>query len=170
MGIYTQVNSLPFVTKVYFSFEGALLPSNSDDHQSFFDSLPVNALFYETYFSQSTLRFIETSSSENGNIIYNQSVVFRFNSNDSQRSIRIDQFHMVKYIKLRLDDDRELMIGRNDVEQNSEPTIQVKSDLKSTVFSFKIKSIFPAGFDSLEGNDLDVDLRMRAFPILLPSG
>jgi desulfoferrodoxin (superoxide reductase-like protein) len=143
-----------------FDFEGQMVPSFSTTSQNFYDSANPNANWINVYFSNSSIKFTEKSNTSKGGVSFTQKLEWTFPNNDKNRSIRINEMHQVKYIKLLLTDDSHIVLGRNDFFQNTPPKITSKSDHNKTTFSFQFISIFSYGFlESLDqGGYFSVDI------------
>ncbi len=153
-------NEILSICGIEFDFAGQLVPSFSEASQNFFDSANPNANWIDTYFSKSSLKFSEESKTEKAGIKYVQSLIWSFPNNDHNRSIRINELHKVKYIKLVLTDHSRIVLGRNDFFQNTPPSVRVVSNVNKTEVTFSVASIFPFGFlESLDqGGFFPVDI------------
>lgn len=146
MEILDKVADNPNICGVELAFTGTLLPSDIPDWQQFFNSKMVDTDFTKTHIGLGSVSFGEESSQGTGGTMYKQVVSIRFPSTDGNRSNRIALMHKVKFVKLKLTNGRDLVIGRNDVQQNSRPKIQVKTNSKTAEAQFETVSIFPCGF------------------------
>jgi hypothetical protein len=104
--------------------------------------------FAKTYVGLGSVSFGEESEYSLAGTSYKQSVTIRFPSNDKNRSERIELMQKVKFIKLKLTNGRDLVIGRNDYQQNARPKIKTKTNIKTAEAEFQTVSMFPAGFVS----------------------
>ncbi len=91
---------------------------------------------------------IDFSFSENFNEnraggYYSISCSFKSKNTNNKRAINLDQLKEVHYIGLVYADGTEMIIGRNDREQNSKPTLSISSNENFTEVSFSSNSIFP---------------------------
>lgn len=147
MQILEKVTVTPYICGIELDFAGELLPSFSETTQPFYNS-SANALTWnKTYISIKSISFRETSKEDkNQNTAYTQKLSFKFPSNDTQRAERIELLRKVKFIKLMMNNDTSLVIGRNDYNQNKLPNFSTSSDIKSTTVTYTSKSVFPTGF------------------------
>lgn len=147
MNLLEKVKEIPFICGVYFDFTGELFPVNSKEKQNFYNSQANQFTWSESYFGKKTITFSETSKLDtNQNRYYTQTLKIKFPSTDAYRSDRLEIFGHVKFIRLSLTNNSDLVMGRNDVHQNKKPVCKASSNLKSTTITYTTKSIFPTGF------------------------
>jgi len=127
-------------------FEGDVVPSNITGWQPFYNSFFENATFEKAYASLSSIFFSEESIQGPAGTYYKQKATWRFPEHDANRSERIALIHLIKFIKFKFTSGLDLIVGRNDVFQNSKPIIKVSSDGQLCVVEVETTSIFPSGF------------------------
>lgn len=161
MELQEKVKSLPHVCGIELDFDGQLIPSAGEELINFYNSYPSNNEFVKAYFGLKTVRFKESSVDTRSGVYFNQGLVIQFPSNDVNRSSRLDLFKKVKFIKIKLTNNTEMVFGRNDYFQNKKPEVKIESDLNISKVTFSTKSIFPLGF-------LIVDMGAVGFPVDVP--
>lgn len=160
MELLDKVTDNPNICGIELAFTGTLRPSDIPDWQPFFNSKMVGTDFKKTHIGLGSVSFGEESAIGTGGTLYKQSVVIRFPATDANRSERISLMQRVKFVRLILTNGRDLVIGRNDVQQNTPPKIQIKTNIKTAEVQFEATSIFSAGFV--------VSANSYGFPTLLP--
>jgi hypothetical protein len=148
MGLLDRVGVNPNICGVELAFTGQLIAANIPDWQQFFNSEMVDLDFTKIYVGLGSVSFGEESEYSLAGTSYKQSVTIRFPATDGNRSKRIELLQRVKFIKLKLTDGRDLVIGRNDYVQNARPRIETKTNIKTAEVKFQTVSIFSAGFVS----------------------
>lgn len=146
MSLHDRVNENPTICGVELGFGGELKPSTVFNFQRFSNSIMVNNNFTETYISLGGVSFGEESDLKPAGFLYKQTVSFRFPATDQFRSERLELMTKVRFLKLKLSNGLDLVIGRNDFNQNARPKISIKSNLKIGEIEFTTVSIFPVGF------------------------
>lgn len=144
--ILAKVNSVPNICGIELAFTGEMIPSSIEGYQEFYNSIPKSTDFKEMYAGKVSLSFIEESDTSNAGPFWKQKLVFRFPSSDSQRAERMVQMSKVKFIKIKLTNKKNFVIGRNDWVQNAKPKIKVSSNEKLTQIEFETSSIMPTGY------------------------
>lgn len=146
MEILDRVAVNPNICGVELAFMGEVTAANIPEWQPFFNSSMFAVDFAKTYVGLGSVSFGEESEYSLAGTSYKQSITIRFPSNDENRATRIELMHKVKFIKLKLTNGRDLIIGRNDYQQNSRPKIKTKTNIKTAEVEFQTVSISPAGF------------------------
>lgn len=131
---------------IELSFNSNAIPSNIPGWQPFYNSTFENLDFEKTYASLSSIDFSEESNVSAAGTSYKQKVTFRFPENDQYRSERIALMHTIRYIKFKFTNGLDLVIGRNDVAQNTKPSIKTSSNGRICQVEVETLSITPAGF------------------------
>ena len=162
MSIFQKIKINPQICGIELDFNGELSPENSKATQNFYNSAGVDNNWNTTYFGKKTVSFSETSKTSRAGTSFKQTLKIKFPSNDSSRSDRIALIEKVKFIKLILTNDTNLVLGRNDFFQNKSPEVKISSTEKITTITFTTKSIFSIGFIDALGEDAS------AFSDLLP--
>lgn len=140
--VYTNVNCCG----IEVAFQGLTVPSTITGWQPFYNETFVDANFQKAYASISTINFSEASATVNGNTSYKQKTEFRFPATDQYRAERIALLHKLKFIKVKLSTGLDIVLGKNDVTQNTFPTIKTESNQNLCVVTVETQSIAPAGF------------------------
>lgn len=148
MELLDKVTVNPTICGVELAFTGEVLASSIPDWQQFYNSEMVATDFSKTYVGLGSVSFGEESQDSNAGPIYKQSVSIRFPSTDGNRAERMELLQRVKFIKLKLTNGRDLLIGRNDYKQNARPKIKTKTNEKLAEVVFETISMAPAGFVS----------------------
>lgn len=155
-----KVNVNPNICAVELAFSGEITAANIPDWQPFFNSSMFAVDFAKTHVGLGSVSFGEESQLSPAGTSYRQSVTIRFPSTDLNRSERIALMDKVRFIKLKLTNGQDLVIGRNDVKQNARPKISIKTNIKTAEAKFETVSIFPSGFVS--------DTHSVGLPTLIP--
>lgn len=148
MQLLDRVRSNPFFCGIEISFLADAVPSIQVNWQPFYNSTFINNDFEKAYASIGSIDFQEESIDSAAGVSYDQKVVFRFPVTDANRSERIALFHTIKFVKLKLTTGQDIIIGRNDFQQNTKPKIKSKSNAKTCEINIESRSIFPSGFTS----------------------
>ena len=146
MQLLERVKDNPNICSVELGFTGELLAANIPDWQPFFNSSMLAVDFSKTHIGLGSVAFAEESDESPAGTSYKQSVTIRFPSTDLNRSERIALMNQVRFVKLNLTNGLDLVIGRNDFEQNARPRIKIKTNIKTAEAEFATVSIFPSGF------------------------
>ena len=160
MEILGRVAVNPNICGVELAFMGEVTAANIPEWQPFFNSTMFAVDFAKTYVGLGSVSFGEESEYSLAGTSYKQSITIRFPSNDENRATRIELMHKVKFIKLKLTNGRDLIIGRNDYQQNARPKIKTETNIKTAEAKFQTVSISPAGFVS--------DTNFVGLPTLIP--
>lgn len=148
MELLERVKVNPNICGVELGFSGDLSAANIPDWQPFFNSSMFAIDFAKTHIGLGSVAFAEESQESAAGTSYKQSVVIRFPASDGNRSERIALMDKVRFVKLKLTNGLDLVIGRNDFEQNARPRIKIKTNIKTAEAEFETVSIFPSGFVS----------------------
>lgn len=146
MELLDKVKVNPNVCGVELGFSGNLLASSIPEWQEFYNSYMENIDFKKTYIGLGYVQFEEQSAESPAGVSYKQKVSIRFPSTDSKRSERLALMQQVRFIKLKLTNGLDLVIGRNDYQQNARPKIKTQSNTQMGEITFETVSIVPAGF------------------------
>jgi hypothetical protein len=155
--LFKKVPKNPYPCKIFVDFSGKLVASNSQGVASFYNSLAIDAMWFEIYSGKASIGFDEASSDTIAGTVYSQKLQIRFPSNDALRAVRLEYLRKAKFIAVKLTDNRYLVIGRNDFLQNQKPKLATESNLQLTQVSFENKSIFPAAFLNNDVNGIIID-------------
>lgn len=131
---------------VELSFNSSAIPSNIDGWQPFYNSTFLNADFEKAYASLVSINFDEESFDTNAGTPYKQKISFRFPNSDANRASRIELMKKVNFIKLKQTNGLDIIIGRNDFNQNAKPKVKVKQNEQICEVSFETSSITPSGY------------------------
>lgn len=131
---------------VELAFNGQLTASSIPDWQQFYNSAMVLTDFRKTYVGLASVAFEESSEELSAGTLYKQKIVFSFPNADGNRSERLALLSRIKFVKLKLSDGRDLVIGRNDYKQNARPKIKIEANLQKGSVSIETVSITPSGY------------------------
>lgn len=151
MELLDRVNINPNICGVELAFTGEITAANIPEWQPFYNSAMHDLDFSKTYVGLGSVSFGEESEDNPAGTLYKQSISIRFPSNDKNRSERLELMHKVKFVKLKLSNGRDLVIGRNDFFQNARPKIKTETNIKTAEVRIQTISIAPAGFVSSPG-------------------
>lgn len=148
--MYERISTQKFICSIKLHFDGRfdLLKLTGDlprKDRRFFETIHSGKLDEsKTYFSVGSFAFSENlRTSQMGNEFYVQEAKFRFPSNDLRRAERISSFKKVKFLEMFLNDGSSFVMGRNDIDQNTRPTITTSSNFHSTEVVVRSESIQP---------------------------
>ena len=134
------------ICAVELAFNGQLTAASIPDWQQFYNSAMVQADFSKTYVGLASVAFEESSEELSAGTLYKQKVVFSFPNADGNRSERLALLSRIKFVKLKLSDGRDIVIGRNDYKQNARPKIKIEANIQKGSASIETVSITPSGF------------------------
>lgn len=166
MSLYEKVKSSLHVCGIELDFAGSLTPSSSEEFLNFYNSYENNNIFIDTYFGQKRVRFNETTTDTDPGTVYNQTLTIQFPSNDLNRALRLELFKKVKYIKIKLNNNSEMVMGRNDYYQNKKPSVKISSDLKISKVTFSTRSIAPLSYIQFDNSNFIIENLF--FPLEMP--
>lgn len=146
MQLLDKVLSNVHLCGVQLSFDATAIPSVIAGWQPFYNSAFENFDFEKAYASLSSIDFSEESAESNAGISFKQKVVFRFPNSDKNRATRIELLKKVKYIKLMQTNGLDILIGRNDFNQNAKPKLKIKQNEQICEVSFESSSISASGY------------------------
>lgn len=146
MELLEKVNTRPFICAVELAFTAQAIPSTIEGWQVFINSTFSPNDFTKTYAGKSTLDFGEETQDSSAGTSYKQKAVFRFPVTDHQRGERIALLQKIKYLKFKLTNGLDIVIGRNDFYQNTAPQVKVKSNEHLCEVEITTQSIMPCGF------------------------
>lgn len=131
---------------VEIAFVGKAIPSINPVWQRLYNSIFEDDDFQKVYAGLSSLQFNEESAVTGAGTYYKQKVTFRFPTTDNLRSERLVFISKIKFIKLILTNGLEIVVGRNDYEQNAKPKVDIKTNEQLAEVEVTTSSIFPAGY------------------------
>lgn len=143
---FDKVNSNVHACGIEICFSGDAVPSTITGWQPFYNSLFDGADFSKFYASLSSIDFSEESASTAAGTSFKHTISWRFPENDSMRAERIALLHTIKYVKIKFTNGRDLVVGRNDFNQNAKPIIKTVSNGRLCGVTIESLSITPAGF------------------------
>jgi hypothetical protein len=146
MEILDRVVTNSNICKVQLAFNGVSKASIITGWQPFYNSTFQDADFKKAYASLSSIDFEEESIQSSAGTSYAQKVVFRFPMNDKKRAERIALMQKIKFVKLTHTNGLDLIVGRNDYNQNARPKVKIQTNRKLCEVTVECKSIFPSGF------------------------
>jgi hypothetical protein len=146
MELLDRVKVNPNICGVELAFNGSLIPSKILDWQQFYNSTMSGTDFTKVHFGLGSVSFAEESETGNSGTSYKQIISIRFPTTDEKRAERLAMMQEVKFIKLKLTNGMDIVIGRNDFVQNSRPKIKIKTNQKTAEAVFETISIVPSGY------------------------
>ncbi|OIQ22026.1 MAG: hypothetical protein BM557_01210 [Flavobacterium sp. MedPE-SWcel] len=141
-----KVKALPNICGIEISTTGTMLPATIEGYEPFYNTIPSGADFKKTYTGKAAVAFREESTESNAGISYKQKLTIQFPVSDKARAKRLAYMQQVKYIKIVLSTGKNLLLGRNDFEQNIRPQVTIKTDERLGQVTFNTVSIFPTGY------------------------
>jgi hypothetical protein len=146
MQLLDKVRSSSNICSIELSFDSVSVPSIIAGWQPFYNSIFENNDFKKAYASLSSIDFQEESQESIAGVSYEQKVSFRFPSTDLHRAERIALLQKIKFVKLKLTNGLDIIVGRNDFNQNTKPKVKVKMNQKVCEVNIESHSIFPSGY------------------------
>lgn len=146
---YNRINKFTAICAVRIFFSGnfpLLTLSNgvAQDGNRFFQSEPtLSSVFKTAYHGKSSFRFTESGKETAAGVVYSQQIIMRYPSMDADRSRRNLSFHSVRFVEMQLTDGTVLIMGRNDIQQNTKIKVETSSDLNLTQVKMSSESIQP---------------------------
>ena len=151
MSIFDKTKSATNICGLEIAFRGKLLPSDIPEWQPFYNSSEHEIDFTKTYFGFGSVSFAEESSMTNAGTIYRQKISIRFPVSDEKRAERLALLGQAKFFKLQLNNGKDIVIGRNDFNQNARPKITIKTNVRIAEAEFETVSMFPSGYSPNNG-------------------
>lgn len=146
MQILDRVSSNINLCGIELAFNADVAPSIINGWQPFYNTTFKNSDFTPAYANGVSIKFGEESVRSVAGISYTQIVSFRFPNSDKNRAERISLLQKIKYIKLKQTNGLDLVIGRNDFYQNTNPVVKIKNEEQLCVVEVESQSIFPSGY------------------------
>lgn len=131
---------------VEIAFNANVIPSAIEGWQPFYNSIFENYDFQKAYASLSSIEFQEESIISKAGTSYNQKITFRFPNSDQYRAERIALLMKAKFIKLKQTNGLDIVIGKNDFNQNAAPKKGIKQNHQLAEFTIESKSMVPSGY------------------------
>jgi hypothetical protein len=128
------------------AFTGTSVQSTISGWQPFYNQTFVDADFQKAYAGIASISFSEEGATTAPGTSYKQKTQFRFPATDANRANRIALLHTIKFIKVKLNNGGVIVLGRNDIDQNTLPIVKTQTDEHFCVVSVETQSISPAGF------------------------
>lgn len=141
-----RVEANPAICGIELCFDGTLTPSTIVGWQPFHNSMMTNAEFIEAYSGKGYLEFSEVSQDSKSGISYKQTAKLRFPATDAQRAERFHLATQARFIKIKLNNGLDIVIGRNDFYQNARPKVAIKSNHQAAEVEYETVSIMPSGY------------------------
>ena len=146
MSLLDKVKRNVRICGIELSFDATVLPSSIVGWQLFYNSTFLNNDFAKLYVGLSTIDFDEESISSASGISYKQKATIKFPVTDEKRSERIALLQTLKFLKFKLTNGLDIVIGRNDYFQNTLPVVKVKLDQQFALVEIECLSIAPSGY------------------------
>lgn len=131
---------------VELAFSASFTPSIIEGWQPFYNSIFEDHDFQKVYSSVATINFSQESKLSKAGYSYQQKVVFQFPISDGLRSERVALLEKIKYVKLKQNNGLDIVIGRNDFNQNAFPIIKTETDHQICQVSIESEAIAPVGY------------------------
>ena len=141
---------------VEIALVGKAIPSINPVWQRLYNSIFEDDDFQKVYAGLSSLNFSEESVNTSAGMYFKQKVTFRFPTTDNLRADRMMFFSKIKFIKLLLTNGLEIVVGRNDFEQNAKPVVEIKTNEQLAEVEVNTSSIFASGYtySSINGSPM----------------
>lgn len=141
---------------VEIALVGKAIPSINPVWQRLYNSIFEDDDFQKVYAGLSSLQFNEESVNTSAGMYFKQKVTFRFPTTDNLRADRLMFFSKIKFIKLLLTNGLEIVVGRNDFEQNAKPLVEIKTNEQLAEVEVNTSSIFASGYtySSINGSPM----------------
>lgn len=148
MALLDKVTSNVYACGIELSFNASVLPSTIAGWQPFYNATFSNNDFQRAGTTPFSINFGKESVKTPAGVKYTQKAVFKFPENDKYRSERIALLQTIRFVKLKFTNYQDIIIGRNDFNQNTLPNIKSSSDGQFCIIEVTSISIFPSGFSS----------------------
>ena len=140
----------PFICGLYYAKDGKAYAAVG--LKGFNDTVLLEAAYQNVYASLSAISFIQKSSDSRSGRSYTQQLQFQFPNGDTFMADRIEEIQQARYMIMKLTNQELMIIGRNDLDQNTRPKITTESNTRTTQVTFECISISPTGrFTDLSG-------------------
>ena len=140
----------PFICGLAYSTNSKSFPEVGAN--GFVNTSLLAGIYDDLYASISTIAFNQKSTKTRSGVYFTRQLRLQFPNGDELMAARIQELLRARYMIIKLTNGRSLIIGRNDVDQNTRPTITIESNTRTTQVTFECQSIFPAGhFNDLSG-------------------
>ena len=146
MSLLNKIALSPTACKIALYFSAIVEPSTSESLGGIYSTDIISGTEEQLYSSSGSVSFREVGKETENGTIYTATLTFSLPTTDALRAQRIEQFKKVRYISLILSNGAKLFFGRNDIDQNTKPKVQISSDEKRTKIEFQQKNIAPLGF------------------------
>ncbi len=141
-----KVRNLPIICSLELSFDGEIAPMTVGGIQAFLDTHWLTGTFSSAYFTKASFTFGEKTILTEAGYCCEQTLKFRFPSNDAKRSSRISMLQQLKFIRLILNNGSSALLGINDFTQNAKMKYESESTLQITEITFTNLSLSPLNF------------------------
>ena len=140
----------PFICSLHYAKAGSSYSAIGE--KGFTDTVLLEAAYQDIYSSISTIRFSQKSTPSRSGDSFTQQVQFQFPNGDKEMAARLQEILQTRYMIMKLTNGELMIIGRNDIDQNTRPKITSENNTRTTQITFESVSIFPAGrFTDLSG-------------------
>lgn len=146
MDLNSKVLVLPNICGIEIDLSASIQPTLNPSLQSFYNTYVQNSAAQPVYFTPSKARLSESGEQTRAGLLFTQTLMFQFPSNDPLRAKRIADYLKVKYVYIKLNSGMVFFFGRNDYNQNSEPKAKIASTEKTTQITYTCKSMLSLGF------------------------
>ncbi|RXG32031.1 hypothetical protein [Leeuwenhoekiella marinoflava] len=158
INLAAKATQTPFICGLYYSKGDKSYAAVGS--KGFTDTILLEEAYQDVYASLSAIRFSQKSTPSRSGDSFAQQLQFQFPNGDKEMAARITEIKRAKYMILKLTNNEFMIIGRNDLEQNTRPTITSENNTRTTQITFEAQSIFPAGrFNDVSG---------KLLPALIP--
>ncbi len=146
MAVFDRVLANVIICGLKVTFIGSTKPSDIEGWQPFYNSLLVGADQQKLYASVGSVDFDEESANDDAGVYYTQKLTFRFPASDQYRAERIALLQKIKFVTISLTNGLDIVVGRNDYNQNTPPIVKVKTNEQLCSVEITSQSIFPSGY------------------------
>ena len=143
INLAAKATQTPFICGLYYSKGDKSYAAVGS--KGFTDTILLEEAYQDVYASLSAIRFSQKSSSSRSGDMYTQQLQFQFPNGDALMSDRIQEINQARYMILKLTNNELMIIGRNDLEQNTRPKITIENNTRTTQVTFECVSMFSAG-------------------------
>nr|WP_317631377.1 hypothetical protein [uncultured Flavobacterium sp.] len=144
--LLNRVKSNVNICGLEISFNGEAVASGIENWQEFYNTITTDAEFFKLVINIAAIEFNEVSKESNAGTSYQQTVKFTVRNGDQYRAERMALFKNIKFLKVVLSNNSQILIGRNDYYQKAKPKVKIEANAQLFECTLQNTSIFPSGY------------------------
>lgn len=146
MELTTLLNGLTTICGIAIDATAVAIPARDDSQNRFYDSTISDGTRQPSYFGKSSVSFRESKKRTTAGSYYEQECSIQIPNNDSDSIARIKEYERAKFVYIKNNKGKELLLGRNDHKQNRPPFCEIERDQHITIIKYTTQSITPTGY------------------------